>query len=301
MEILKADLSKFEFIKDFPYQENFVDIHGANMHYVDEGEGETVLLLHGEPSWSYLYRKVIPGLKDYQVIAPDLIGFGKSDKLVGWQNYSFDFHFNALAMFIDKLNLQDITLVVQDWGGLLGLSLLGEYPKRFKRVVVMNTLLPIGDKLPLPLRMFRNLMGLFPSVPIRFAINSGTYGKLPKQVLDAYEAPFPSKQHKDGAKAFPRLLPTHASDPGALRMKKAREVLSQWSKPALVMFSDKDPVLSSFHQFFRNLIPSSVQQQRVTIHNAGHFLQEEKGEEIARYIDQFIKGELRVKAPMVAA
>lgn len=298
MEIIKTEASRFSFIEDFPYQENYLDFEGMQMHYIDEGQGETILALHGEPSWSYLYRKFIPALTDYRFLAPDLIGFGKSDKIVDWKNYSFELHFRSLVNFIDQLDLRDITLVVQDWGGLLGLSLLGEYPERFKRVVVMNTILPIGDPLPLPLRMFRNVVGLFPSFPIRFAIRTGTFQKLSKSTLDAYEAPFPTKKHKGGAKAFPQLLPNKASDEGAARMKKARTVLANWGKPALVLFSDKDPVLSSFQHFFYDLIPTSSEQAKITIHGAGHFLQEDKGEEIGQIIDQFMKNEL-LQSPSV--
>ncbi|MEM9527536.1 MAG: hypothetical protein AAGA31_13055, partial [Bacteroidota bacterium] len=150
------------------------------------------------------------------------------------------------------------------------------------------------DSLPLPLRLFRNIVGLFPSFPIRFAIKSGTFQKLAPKTLAAYAAPFPSIKYKGGAKAFPKLLPTTSTDPGAQRMKKAREVLSRWEKPALVLFSDKDPVLSSYQDFFFDLIPSSAQQEKITIKNAGHFLQEDKGEEIARLIDKFIQGALEV-------
>jgi len=137
MQILKPDFTRFKNIDDFPYQENFVDFDDMQMHYIDQGQGEIILALHGEPTWSYLYRKFIPILKEFRFIAPDLIGFGKSDKIVGWKNYSFDLHFRSLENLIHKLDLNDITLVVQDWGGILGLSLLAAYPEKFKRVVVV--------------------------------------------------------------------------------------------------------------------------------------------------------------------
>jgi len=293
MEILKTNLDDFKWIKDFPYKENYVDFNEMQMHYIDEGNGETILALHGEPSWSYLYRKFIPVLNNYRFIAPDLIGFGKSDKIVGWENYTFEMHFKSLISLIEKLDLNEITLVVQDWGGLLGLSLLGEYPEKFKRIVVLNTFLPIGDTLPFKLRMAKVMMGLFPSFPVGMVMQQATFNKLPNHIVKAYETPFPNKKHKDGAKAFPNLLPKNTSDPGAIRMKKARNVLSNWIKPALVLFSDKDPVLSTYQSFFFDLIPSSHEQEKITIKNAGHFLQEEKGEEIASYIDKFIKGDLK--------
>ncbi len=149
MKALRTDASRFEELKDFPFSENYLTFREMRMHYLDEGRGEVVLALHGEPSWSYLYRKFIPILSECRFVAPDFLGFGKSDKPVNWRDYSFDLHFKSLEHFINTLGLNDITLIVQDWGGLLGLSLLGEYPKRFKRVVILNTFLPRGKRLPL--------------------------------------------------------------------------------------------------------------------------------------------------------
>ncbi|GAA4277084.1 haloalkane dehalogenase [Aquimarina mytili] len=295
MHILKPDFSRFESIKDFPYQENFVDFKNLKMHYIDEGQGETILALHGEPTWSYLYRKFIPILKDYRFIAPDFIGFGKSDKIVGRKNYSFELHFRSLENFINTLHLKDITLIVQDWGGLLGLSLLAEYPERFKRVVVLNTFLPTGKKMSLPFKLWRLFAKYHPSLPISGIVKYASHNKLSKEVLYAYDAPFPNKKHKGGAVAFPLLVPAHPSDPAVKPMQKARDVLSKWDKPALVMFSDKDKVLGGLQKFFYRLIPTSNEQEKIIIKNAGHFLQEEKGEEIASYIDKFMKDELRIK------
>ncbi len=293
MKIVQTDPIHFKGIKDFPYRENFVDFTNLKMHYIDEGKGETILALHGEPSWCYLYRKFIPILKDYRFIAPDLIGFGKSDKIVDWRDYSFDLHFKSLVNFIEKLDLEDITLVVQDWGGLLGLSLLGAYPKKFKRVVILNTFLPIGKPLGSFFKAWQKFAKYHPSLPVGSIIQKGTYQELSKEVIDAYKAPFPTTKHKGGAKAFPTLVPTKPNHGGVKEMKKAREVLSTWTKPALVLFSDKDKMMSGLEIFFYKLIPSSGAQKKLLIKDAGHFLQEEKGEEIASYIDQFIKGELK--------
>jgi len=295
MEVLQTDPIHFKNIKDFPYGENYIDFNQLKMHYIDEGEGETILALHGEPSWCYLYRKFIPVLKDYRFIAPDLIGFGKSDKIVNWKSYSFDLHLKSLINFIEKLDLNDITLVVQDWGGLLGLSLLGQFPEKFKRVVILNTFLPKGK----PLGFFFNAWVKFsryhPSLPVGTIIQKGTYQDLSKEVIDAYKAPFPNKKYKGGAKAFPSLVPKKPTDPGVHEMNNARKVLSKWTKPALVLFSDKDKMMSGLEKFFYKLIPSSEEQKKLLIKDAGHFLQEEKGEEIAGYIDQFIKGQLKIR------
>ncbi|MCK8522321.1 haloalkane dehalogenase [Aquimarina sp. D1M17] len=295
MKSIRPDFKRFENITDFPYQENFITFENLQMHYIDEGEGEIILALHGEPTWSYLYRKFIPFLKDYRFIAPDFIGFGKSDKIVGRKNYSFDLHFRSLKHFIDELNLEDITLIVQDWGGLLGLSLLGEYPERFKRVVILNTFLPQGKKMSLPFKIWRLFAKLHPSLPVGGIIQYASHNKLPKEVIDAYNAPFPNKKHKSGAVAFPLLVPAHPNDPAVKPMQKARNTLSSWNKPALVMFSDKDKVLAGLEKFFYKLIPTANDQQKIIIKNAGHFLQEEKGEEIAAYISKFMKDELRIK------
>ncbi len=296
MQIIKPDFTRFTFIKDFPYTENFVDFENLKMHYIDEGKGEVILALHGEPTWSYLYRKFIPILKNYRFIAPDLIGFGKSDKIVGYKNYNFDLHFRSLENLIDKLDLNDITIVVQDWGGLLGLSLLAKYPDRFKRIVVLNTFLPIGKKMSFPFRLWVSFTKYHPSLPVGGIIQFASHQKLSKEIINAYNAPFPSKKHKSGAKAFPSLVPSNPNDPAVKPIKKAREVLSKWDKPALIMFSDKDKVLSGLEKFFYKLIPTSNAQKKIIIKDAGHFLQEEKGEEIAVYIDKFMKNELKVKS-----
>lgn len=266
------------------------------MHYVDEGAGEVILCLHGEPSWSYLYRKFIPVLsKGHRIIAPDFIGFGKSDKYDKMSDYSFRLHFDTLVAFIEKLSLKDINLVVQDWGGFIGLSVLGAYPELFKRVVIMNTYLPIGDRpMPLAFKVWRTFARLHPNLPIGFIMKMGSYKRESKKqsVLDAYKAPFPSGKYKAGTKAFPMLVPMKSDDPGVVEMKKARDVLSKWNKPALVMFSDKDPIMGGAVHFFRKLIPTTSDQPKITIRNAGHFLQEDSGEEIATHIEAFIKGEL---------
>ncbi|WP_109299669.1 haloalkane dehalogenase [Aquimarina sp. AU474] len=294
MQIVKPDFSRFESIKDFQYKENFIDFENLQMHYIDEGEGETILALHGEPTWSYLYRKFIPVLKNYRFIAPDFIGFGKSDKIVGRKNYSFDLHFRSLENLIQKLDLNDITLIVQDWGGILGLSLLGKYPDKIKRVVILNTFLPVGKKMSLPFKIWRMFAKYHPSLPIAGIVQRGSYQKLPQEVMNAYNAPFPNKKHKGGAIAFPLLVPANPNDPAVKPIQNARDVLSKWNKPALVLFSDKDKILGGLEKFFYRLIPSTQEQQKIIIKNAGHFLQEEKGAEIAKYVDKFMKDELKV-------
>ena len=288
MEILRTDPARFKAIPDFPYKENYVDFGDIRMHYIDEGEGEVILALHGEPTWSYLYRKFVPVLKDYRFIAPDMIGFGKSDKITGWKNYTFDLHFRSLENFIEKLELKDITLIVQDWGGLLGLSLLGEYPERFRRVVILNTFLPKGKRLPWYFKLWQLYARYNPFLSAGRIVKFASFGKISKEVRKAYDSPFPSKEYKDGMKAFPLLVPSIPHTDGVKRLNKARKVLSEWKKPALIIFSSKDPVFSGMEKSFAKLIPSYRDRQPVIIQDAGHFLQEEKGTEIAEYIHDFI-------------
>ena len=292
MDFLKADLSSFDALKDFPYSPNFVRFEELNMHYIDAGQGEIILALHGEPTWSYLYRKFIPELKDYRFIAPDLIGFGKSDKLVDWKDYSFEFHLNSLINFIDKLDLKEISLIVQDWGGLLGLSLLGQFPEKFKRVIILNTFLPKGKSLPLAFKLWQLYSKKHPNLPVGKIVQSFSFNKLSSDVINAYNLPFPNKNFKAAAKAFPSLVPSNPKDPAVPYLLKAREVLSKWNKPALVMFSDKDKVFSGLEDFFLKLIPYCAKQPKIIIKDAGHFLQEEKGAEIANYIKLFFDGKL---------
>ena len=290
-EILRTPDSQFENLPGFPYQPNYIKHKDARIHYLDEGEGEVILCLHGEPSWSYLYRKFIPVLmSSYRVVAPDFIGFGRSDKYANQESYTFKMHFDMLKDFIEQLDLQKITVVVQDWGGLLGLSVLGAIPERFARVVIMNTTLPTGSRpIPVAFKLWQTFAKYHPNLPIGGIIKSATVQPLSPEVKAAYNAPFPSKKYKTGAKVFPVMVPTKVSDPGIPEMKKAREILKQWQKPALVMFSDKDKVMRGADKWFRKNIPTANDQPFIEIKDAGHFLQEDKGEEIAEQIKQFME------------
>lgn len=294
MEFVRTPADRFENLPGFNFKENYVQFQNMQMHYLDEGSGEVILALHGEPSWCYLYRKFIPVLGEYRFIAPDFLGFGKSDKPIQAKDYSYEFHLETLVNFCQALEIQDITLVVQDWGGLLGLGLLGQHPELFKRVVIMNTFLPIGKPLKFPFKMWQWFSKYHPSLPVSKIIQFASHTVLSKAVLKAYDAPFPDKGYKVGARIFPSLVPGKKNDPGVKYLIKAREVLAKWDKPALVLFSDKDKVLGGLEKFFFKLIPTANNQQKIIIADAGHFLQEEKGEEIANYIDAFIKGELEI-------
>ncbi|MEP3210802.1 MAG: haloalkane dehalogenase [Maribacter sp.] len=296
MKFISTPSERFENLPGFSFKENYVQFQDMKMHYIDEGAGEIILALHGEPSWCYLYRKFVPVLGAYRFIAPDFFGFGKSDKPTQTKDYSYEFHLETLIHFCKQLALRDITLVVQDWGGLLGLGLLGQQPELFKRVVIMNTFLPVGKSLKFPFKMWQWFAKYHPSIPVGGVIQFASHRTISKDILKAYDAPFPSRKYKAGARIFPSLVPGKKNDPAVPYLKMAREVLSKWNKPALVLFSDKDKVLGGLEKFFYKLIPTAKDQRKILIADAGHFLQEEKGEEIARYIDAFVKGELEIKA-----
>lgn len=292
MTILRTAEERFHDLPDFPFAPHYVQLGEARVHYVDEGRGETVLCLHGEPSWSFLYRKMIPLLAaQFRVVSMDFIGFGRSDKFAAAKDYSFQMHLDTLRSFMNALQLCDVTAVVQDWGGLIGLGLVGESPELFSRLVIMNTGLPTGE-LPVPdaFMAWRQYVETTRDLPIGDCIRMGLAApeRLSPQARAGYEAPFPDPSYKAGARAWPLLVPLNRDDPGAAEMRRSAEVLSHWHKPALVMFSDKDPITGPAGPFFRALIPSANQEPDIVIRDAGHFLQEEKGEEIAQHIADFV-------------
>ncbi|MBZ0277921.1 MAG: haloalkane dehalogenase [Anaerolineae bacterium] len=296
MPIIRTPDERFANLPDWSYAPQYVEVNGLRLHYVDEGEGaETFLCLHGEPSWSFLYRKMIPILAQQgRVIAPDLVGFGRSDKFTEEAEYSYAMHHDTLVGFIEALNLTNITLICQDWGGILGLPIATEHAERFARLVIMNTGLPTGDiKMPEGFMQWRNFaakVGRQMSLSRLFETSSGSVKPSP-EVLAAYEAPFPDESYKAGVATFPLLLPLQMDDPGAAELRAAREKLKAWDKPALVMFSDRDPVTGGGERFFRKLIPTAQNQPEITIEGAGHFLQEEQGDTIARHILAFVARE----------
>jgi len=299
IEMVRTPDERFYGLPEFPYDPNYVHINGGRMHYVDEGSGEVILCLHGQPTWSFVYRKMIgPLKKKYRVIAPDFFGFGRSDKFTRIKDYSFHLHYRTIIRFIEKLELKDITLVVHDWGGLIGLSVLGKHPELFKRVVIMNTVLPTGNrKPPLNFRLWQLLARYWPTFPVRNVIKWGCYRTPKPEVLNAYEIPFKDGSSDAGAKAFPSLIPSNPKADGAHQMKRAKEVLRNWDRPALVIFSNSDPFTKSGEAWFRENIPTAKNEPEIVLDRSRHFIQEDRGKDIAQHIHEFIQRSLAAPQP----
>jgi haloalkane dehalogenase len=296
MRILRTPDERFADLPDFGYEPRYAEVSdGLRMSYVEAGpaDGAPVLLLHGEPSWSFLYRKVIPVLVDAgcRAIAPDLIGFGRSDKPAEVADHSYARHVEWVrGLAFDALDLRGVTLVGQDWGGLIGLRLVAEHPDRFARVVAANTGLPTGDQqLPEIWWRFREAVLSAPTLDVSRFVQSGCRTTLPAEVLAAYDAPFPDETFTSGVRAMPTLVPTSPDDPAAPANRAAWRQLSTWDRPFLVAFSDGDPITGGMAPVLRRAVPGAAGLDHPTIAGAGHFLQEDAGEELGQVIARFIR------------
>ena len=299
MQVVRTPDERFEALPDFPFAPHYVEIDDGEggrlrVHYVDEGprDGQTVLLLHGEPSWCFLYRHIIPQLVDggCRVIAPDLVGFGKSDKPTEKSDYTYNRHVNWMqAAIIDHLDISDATFFGQDWGGLIGLRLVAENASRFARVVISNTGLPTGDHpLTEAFMAWQHYSKTSPDFDIGRLINAATVRELLADEVAAYDAPFPDDTYKAGARIFPSLVPTAPDDPTASANRAAWEIFDRWEKPFLCCFSDRDPVTRGGDGAFLSRVPGTAGQPHETIENAHHFVQEDSPNDVARIILQAI-------------
>ena len=296
MRVLRTPQDRFTGLPGLAYDPRYVNVGGLWMAYVETGpaDGEPVLLLHGEPSWSFLYRTVMPVLAEagFRAIAPDLIGFGRSDKPTRIADHSYARHVEWVRAFaFDRLDLRGLTLVGQDWGGLIGLRLVAEHPDRFARVVAANTGLPTGDH-PMPdvwLR-FREVVRTAPTLSVSRLVQSGCQTKLPADVLAAYDAPFPDESFLAGPRAMPGLVPTSPDDPAAPANRAAWKRLAAWDRPFLVAFSDRDPITGGMADILKRTIPGAAGVEHPVVAGAGHFLQEDDGVRLGAVIAAFIRG-----------
>lgn len=298
MHYLRTPDERFDALPDWPFDPHYLhvdDTEGGRLrvHYVDEGphDADPVLLLHGEPTWSYLYRHMIPPLVDagHRVIAPDLVGFGRSDKPARQQDYSYARHARWLASTIAQLELTRITLFCQDWGGLLGLRLVGEKPARHARVVAANTFLPTGDE-PVgeAFEQWRAFSQSVPEFPAGAIVDKGTVRSLGAAEQAAYDAPFPDETFKAGARCFPMLVPTRRDDPEAEANRDAWKGLAGFDGPFLTAFGDSDPITRGADRILQQRIAGAAGRAHVTVEAAGHFLQEDQGPRLAEIVKDLI-------------
>jgi len=293
MGLVRAPEERFEELPGYPWEPEYVDVGGPEMAYVDvQGEGdETFLCLHGEPTWSYLYRKMIPPLSEVgRVVAPDLVGFGRSDKFEAQADYTYDRMYDTVETFVEELDLTNVTLVCQDWGGLLGLPVAANNPDRFARLVPMNTGLMDGTAgMPDVWHDFKEMAKEDPNFDVAQLVDGGCLSDLDEDVKAAYGAPFPDESHMAGARIMPSRVPTDPDMEGADTIGEARETFEDWEKPVFVLFSDSDPITHGARDDLRALFPTAADQPDTWIEGGAHFLQEDEGETVAAEIVDFVE------------
>jgi haloalkane dehalogenase len=297
MKVLRTPESRFEGLADWPFGPHYVDIRGPGdvalrMAYVDEGprDGAPVLLMHGEPSWSYLYRQIIPRLvaQGHRVLAPDLIGFGRSDKPAARADYTYERHVDWTAQWLRKVDLQGVVMFCQDWGGLIGLRLVAAFPDRFAGVIAGNTGLPVGGGSSPGFDAWLHMSQTIPVMPIGGILNMGTTRELSADEIAAYDAPFPDETYKEGARQFPALVPITAEHGSVAENLAAWKVLEIFQKPFLTAFSDNDPVTRGGEAVFKARVPGALNEAHVIL-PGGHFLQEDSPAAIADLLDDMVR------------
>jgi haloalkane dehalogenase len=297
LKILRTPDARFANLPDFPFAQHYCEVKDSDgtalrIHYLDEGprDANPVLLMHGEPSWSFLYRKIVTNLapRGHRVVAPDLVGFGRSDKPAEQSDYTFERHVRWMSDWLAATRLTDITLFCQDWGGLIGLRLVAAFPEKFARVVVANTGLPTGEGFSAAFQQWLEFSQSIPVLPVGQIVGMGCKRGLSEAEKAAYDAPFPDESFKAGARRFPALVPITPQHGSVAENKAAWKILENFSGPFLTAFSDSDPVTKGGEQIFQQRVPGAKGQKHVTIRDAGHFLQEDKPDEIADLLHEFI-------------
>ncbi|MBL8337439.1 MAG: haloalkane dehalogenase [Rhodoferax sp.] len=293
-DILRTPEECFADLPDFPWTPRYTQVAELRIACIDEGprDAPVVLLMHGEPAWSFLYRKMIPILlaAGLRVVAPDLVGFGRSDKPARSRDYSYLNHVLWMRAWLEQLDLQHITLFCQDWGSLIGLRLAAEMPGRFDRIVLANGGLPTGmEKVPRAFRIWRAFARYSPWFPIGRIVQAGCVHGLSPRERAAYDAPFPTRRYTRAARLFPGFVPTSPRDPERTRNEQAWAVFRTWQKPFLTLFSNRDPITRGGHRIWHQRVPGAQGQPHAVTRNAGHFLQEDKGPEVAAAIVVFIE------------
>ena len=299
MRILRTPDDRFSNLAGYPFEPNYIEVPDGEsgvlrIHYIDEGAetAEPVLMMHGEPTWSYLYRKMIPVVTKagFRVIAPDLVGFGRSDKPSKRSDYTYERHVNWMQAWLEKVGINKIHLVCQDWGGLIGLRLLANDPDCFQSAVIANTGLPTGDN-PISdaFLNWRRFSLEVEDFDVGSIVTMGCKKEVPDDVAAAYNAPFPDDSYKEGARILPSLVPIKPDDPSSGANRKAWEVLSNFNKPCLTAFSDGDPITGGGDRIFQKRVPGAKDQPHTTIEGGGHFLQEDCGKAFAEVVVNFIK------------
>lgn len=297
MTVLRTPDSCFDNLPDYPFEPHYVTIDGGalgdmRLHYVDHGprDGRIVIMMHGEPSWSYLYRKMITVVADagYRVLAPDLIGFGRSDKPSAQSDYSYSGHVDWMSQWLRVVDAHDAVLFCQDWGGLIGLRLVSAYPERFAGVIAANTFLPTGEgTMPDAFMQWREFAKTIPVFPVGGVIRGATSKPLGEGVEAAYDAPYPDERYKAGARIFPALVPTTQDMDGVSDNINAWKILSQFDKPFLTAFSDEDPITRGLDRHFHSRIKGCAGQPHSIVKGGGHFLQEDVPDALSGIIVRF--------------
>lgn len=292
--VLRTPDECFANIPDFPYVPHYLEIGGLRIACIDEGprDAAPILLMHGEPTWSFLYRRMIPPLLDagHRVIAPDLVGFGRSDKPSHPADYSYRNHVLWMTAWLEAMDLRQVTLFCQDWGSLIGLRMLTAAPDRFARAILANGGLPTGTgrSVPSAFKVWRAFARWSPWFPIGRIVATGCATALSPAEVAAYDAPFPTRRHRLAARLFPRFVPAEPDNPEREANEAAWRVLERWNKPFLTLFSTRDPITRGGERAFQQRVPGAAGQPHTAIRGAGHFLQEDKGAELARHINAFM-------------